>query len=287
MSYVIYAWLAAILYGLTNVIGKLTSKYTIKNFWLFNFLFALFSLIFTIPLAIKNNVGIPISWENLILSAVFNALFLIFYILSFYHLDVTVMSPLFNFRTVFAVLLSFIILREVLTFNQIVFIILIIFAGFFVSLDEKFNLKSFFRKSVLYGLLMALFLALTGIYINKAVADTGYWETNLFNPLITQIILLFTLPLFYKEVFKINIKQIGSVGIAALCIALGNISANLAYASNVSISTSIISLPFSMFIVFLVSLFKPDLLEKHSLKVYAIRFAAAFIMIFSALRISG
>src|SRR3989338_3223074 len=99
MSYILFAWFASLFYGLVNVIGKLTSKYSIKNIWLFNFLFAFFSLIFTLPPALNNRVGIPLVWGNLILSAVFNTLFVIFYILAIYHLDVSVLGPIFNFRT--------------------------------------------------------------------------------------------------------------------------------------------------------------------------------------------
>lgn len=136
---------------------------------------------------------------------------------------------------------------------------------------------------------MSFFLALSSIFINKSVADTGYWQTNLFNPLISQAFILLTIPLFYKEIKLIKIKQVTGTAVMAFCVAIGNIFTNRAYTTNVSISTAIIALPMSMsmFIVFALSLFYPKLLEKHTLKVYVIRFVAAFIMIFAALKISG
>lgn len=287
MSFIIFAWLASFFYGLVNVSGKLASKYAIKNIWLFNFLYGLFTVIFTIPLALKNSVSIPSVWGSLILSSVFNALFSIFYVLSIYNLDVSVMGPLFNFRTAMGAILGVLILGEVLTGRQVFLIAIIFLAGLFVSLDEKFSFRSFFKRSVLYGILMSFFLALSSIYINKSVAQAGYWETNLFSPLITQVLMFTTIPLFYKEIKLVRIKQTTGVVAMALFIAIGNIFANRAYAANVGISTAIIALPISMFIVFLSSIFSPELLEKHTLKVYAVRFLAAFIMIGAALAISG
>lgn len=287
MSYLIFAWLAAFFYGLVNVSGKLTSKYAIRNIWLFNFLYGLFTVLFTLPLALKNGVGMPTTWENLTLSAIFNTLFSIFYVLAIYNLDVSVIGPLFNFRTAFGAILGVLILKESLTITQTILIMTIFTGGVFVSLDEKFSFKSFFQRSILYGILMSLFLALDSIFINKSVADTGYWQTNLFNPLISQAFLLLTIPLFYKEIVSIKIKQVTGTAIMAFCVAVGNIFANRAYATNVSLSTAIIALPISLFIVFALSIFSPDLLEKHTFKVYAIRFTAAFLMIGAALKISG
>ena len=287
MSFLIFSWLASFFYGLVNVFGKLTSKYAIRNIWLFNFLYGLFTILFTIPLALNSGVNMPSVCGNLTLSAIFNTLFSIFYVLAIYNLDVSVMGPLFNFRTAFGVIFGVLILKEVLTSIQIILIATIFIAGIFVSLDEKLSFKSFFKRPILYGILMSFFLALSSIFINKSVADTGYWQTNLFNPLISQGFILLTIPLFYKEIKLIKIKQVTGTAVMAFCVAIGNIFANRAYATNVSISTAIIALPMSMFIVFALSIFYPKLLEKHTLKVYAIRFIAAFIMIFAALKISG
>lgn len=287
MSFLIFAWTAAILYGLVNVIGKLTSKYAVENVWLFNFLYGLCSLLFTLPIVFANHVGIPNAWGNLSLAVLFNILFSFCYTIAIFSMDLSVMGPLFNFRTVFALLLGVLMLHETLSVTQSVLIGLIFLAGIFVSMDERLSIKSFFKKSTLNVLLMSLFLALSSIYINKSVAEIGYWETTLFVPLLSQLAFLTTIPFFWKELPKINEKQIGGVAAMALCLALGNFASIKAYASNVSISTAIEALPISMFIVFFLSRVKPDLLEKHSGKIYAIRFTAAFVMIIAALRLSG
>ena len=287
MDFILFAWGASLLYGFYNVFGKLTTKYAIKNIWLFSFLYTFFATLITLPIAIFNNVGLPSAWGNLVISAVINALFTIFYALAISKLDVTVIGPLFNFRLAFSVLLSITILNEVVPGVNFLFIGIILIAGLFVSLDEKFTFKSFFTKSILYGVLMAFFLALHGVFINKAVAEAGYWETNLFGPFITLIILAFTFPLFKTDIQKITLKSTGGLFAMSLCLAFGDILANKAYSDNVSLSTAIISLPMSMIIVFVLAVFKPDLLEKHTLKIYIIRFGAALIMIVAALKISG
>lgn len=145
MSFLIFSWLASFFYGLVNVFGKLTSKYAIRNIWLFNFLYGLFTILFTIPLALNSGVSMPSAWGNLTLSAIFNTLFSIFYVLAIYNLDVSVMGPLFNFRTAFGVIFGVLILKEVLTSIQIILIATIFIAGIFVSLDEKLSFKSFFQ----------------------------------------------------------------------------------------------------------------------------------------------
>jgi hypothetical protein len=42
-----------------------------------------------------------------------------------------------------------------------------------------------------------------------------------------------------------------------------------------------------MILAFLFSVFAPKLLEKHTMKVYAVRFAAAAVMIAAALKLSA
>jgi len=203
MNFILFAWGASLLYGSYNVIGKLTSKYGVKNIWLFSFLYTFFATLITLPIAILNNVTVPTAWGNLLLSAIINVLFTIFYALAISKLDVTVLGPLFNFRLAFSVLLSITILGEIVPALHYLLIAIILIAGLFVSLDEKFSFKSFFTKSILYGVLMSFFLALHGVFINKAVAEAGYWETNFFGPLVSMMILAFTFPLFKKDIQKI------------------------------------------------------------------------------------
>ncbi|OIP96990.1 hypothetical protein AUK40_04160 [Candidatus Wirthbacteria bacterium CG2_30_54_11] len=286
MSYLAFAWLASIVYGMYNVIGKLTSKYAIKNIWLFSFLYGLLTLLFTVPPALVNHVGIPSHWGYIIVSGVCNALYILFFVLAIQKLDVSVIGPLFNFRTAISLILSVLLLGESLSTIQLVLISIIFIAGIFVSVDERFSIRSFLQPSIFYGFCFTFFLALSINYINRGIVTEGYWETTLYSTVFSQICLCFTAPLFLRDITKVNRFQMAGVTGMALCLAIGNIFANRAFAVNVSVSSAITSLPISMFIVFALSRIRPELLEKHTLKVYVVRFAAAFVMIGAALAIS-
>ena len=125
-----------------------------------------------------------------------------------------------------------------------------------------------------------------GMFIKKSIAENGYWEVTLWMAILSQIFLLFTIPLFKKEVRKLNVKHVWSVFAMSLALAVGVMMENRAYQENVVITNIVTALPFSVIMAFLFSIFAPNLLEKHTLKVYAIRFSAAAIMIAAALKIS-
>lgn len=287
MTYILFAWIASFMFGLEAIIGKLTSKYSISNPWMFNFVYSLAILIFTVPIALANHASLPVDWTVLSVATFYYTVTTIFYILAIYLLDISILAPLFNFRTVFSVLLGGLMLGQILTTPQYVLIAIIFISGYFVSLDEHYNLKSFISWPIAVAMAEMITLALMGVYINKSIAVNGYWSTTLWMPVLSQILLLFTLPLFKREVNKISGKQIGYLAVMALVSMGGILASNVAYTGNVGISSAIIGLPFSMVMAFLFAIFAPKLLEKHTNKVYAIRFAAAGVMLLAALRLSG
>lgn len=286
MSYIIFAWISAFFFAFETIISKLVGKYSIKNPWLFNFLWSLFVLIFTTPIAYVNHIQIPTSWPNLLVASLFSALAGIFYILSIFALDISVLSPLFNLRVVFSVVLGALFLGEVLSLQQYFLVLIILGASFFISLDEKFNWKSFFRKPVAIGITEMFFLALMSIFIKQTVADLGYWSSTFWIALITLAFTCLTFPLFIKALKTTKIKQYLGTALIALVTTIATLASIKATSVNVSITSVITSLPMSMILVFIISQFKPKLLEKHSLKIYGIRFAAATVMIISALKLS-
>jgi drug/metabolite transporter (DMT)-like permease len=286
MPFYVFAWIASFSFGLVGIIGKLTSKYAVPNIWLFNFLWMLFSLLLTIPIALINHVGIPTHWGSLLLVSFFSTSFGLLYILGLYLLDVSVFIPLLNLRTAFVAILGAIFLGEILQPFQYLLILLILLAGMFVSLDEKSSIRSFFCWPIFIAILCTLSYTLMGMFIKKSIAENGYWEVTLWMAILSQIFLLFTIPLFKKEVRKLNVKHVWSVFAMSLALAVGVMMENRAYQENVVITNIVTALPFSVIMAFLFSIFAPNLLEKHTLKVYAIRFSAAAIMIAAALKIS-
>ena len=282
----LFAWLASLAYGFEVIASKFTSKHSIKNPWFLNFFCSLFTLIFTVPFAFGNSVEIPTSWGNLLVASLLYALSSITFVLMLYRLDVSVFAPLYNFRTAFAVIFGVILLNETLTSYQYLLILIILAAGMFVSVDEKLTIRSFFHTSMLLAVVHMVILALVGVYVKKVSAEIGYWEVFLWMPLLAQFMLCITIPMFRKEIASAAVKHYGVTALIGAISVFAALAANKAYTENVSISSAIISIPFSMIMAFLFSVFAPQLLEKHSKKVYAIRFVAAAVMIGAALQLS-
>src|SRR3989344_1579835 len=160
-----FAWLASLMYGLEAITGKLTSKHVIQNPYLFNFFWAFFILILTIPVALINGVTVPAHWGYIIIASFFYALSGVLYVLALYKLDVSVIAPLFSFRTAMAVILGALFLGEVLLTRQYVLIGIIFVFGIFVSIDEKSALRSFFTRGTAIALFAMLALVLMAIFI--------------------------------------------------------------------------------------------------------------------------
>jgi len=122
-------------------------------------------------------------------------------------------------------------------------------------------------------------------FIKKAASDTSYWDTALWVGVLGQIWLLPTIYLFRKELAHVRASQYTTTALIGVAGVIGTLAAVKAYAANVSISSAIIALPFSLLIAFLFSVFAPELLEQHTLKVYAVRFISAIVMIAAALNL--
>lgn len=287
MPFYIFAWTASFSYGLYAVIAKLIGKYQLKNVWQFTFFSLFFSRIITSAISLSSGVSEVNNWTFIILSSVFFVLGAILYIAAIKKLDVSVMASLFNVRVVITVLLGFIFLGEVLSLNSLWLIGLVVFAGFFATMDEKFSLKSFFTKNVGVGLLFMLALSIQSTLINRAIDQTDYWTATLWIGILSIALgFIFFYPKFKHELKKTKLKNYLGVMMLSVVGGLGDLAAFKAFEGNVGISSVIISLPISMLMAVMFSVFKSELLEKHTFKVYAVRFLAAGVMIWGALQLS-
>ena len=286
MSPLFFAWVASITYGFYSVVAKFVGKYKIKNAYQFSFFYTLFSGIIMATVSYINGGRIAFNWTYIFLAAVFLAFGNILFLTALKGLDVSVISPLFNIRTAITVLLGFLILGETFSIKLIIIIAIIFIAGFFTSMDERFSIKSFFNKNIGIGLFLMLVLAIQSIFINLAIDQTTYWTATLWMSLLAIIFsFLFLYPKFKNDLQYTKPKDYLGVGILAIFGSIGDFAAFKAFESNVGLSSVIISLPISMIIVFVLSIWKPALLEKHSVKVYLVRFVAAGIMIWVALQL--
>ncbi len=286
MNSLVFAWIASLSYGFYVIVAKLIGKYQLKNSYQFSFFNSLFTGILMSTISYVYGGRLAMNWSYILLSAILLAIGGALSLAALKVLDVSVMSPLFNFRVAITVLLGALVLGESLTSRSIYLIIIIFIAGFFASLDERFSLKAFFTKNIGLGLFFMFILAIQSIFINQAIDQTDYWTATLWMGALAPVfsfILLY--PKFRQDLKSTNVKEYGGVAILAMIGAMGDLAAYKAFSGNVGLSSVIISLPMSMILVFILSLWKPALLEKHTIKVYLVRFLAAGVMIWCALQL--
>ncbi len=287
MSFIIFAWIACVIYALEILLSKFIAKYHIKNIWLYIFFWSLLIAIFTTIISVFNGAGLPKELPVLLTTTVLYILTGIFYIFALYGLDVSILSPFFNIRTVFTVLIAAVFLNEILSLQQYALIGVLFVAGVFLTMDEKLSHKSFFRKPIMYALLAMICVSFESVFVKKSIMLNGYWETNLWTNVFGMILLLPTYFLFKKDIKTISIKKTWTMSLIAITGTIATLASYKAYEQNVSITSAILTIPVSMIIVIIFSFFKPHFLESHSIKVYSIRLTAAVIMIIAALMLSG
>lgn len=286
MSPLLFAWIASITYGLYAITAKLIGKYQFKNSYQFSFFITLFSGILMSLVSYAYGGRLAASWFYIILAAAFLAIGNALYLATLKVLDVSVMSPLFNIRVAITVILGILILGESFTTKSAYLIALIFVAGFFATMDEKFSFKSFFTRNISLGLLFMLVLSIQSLFVNRAIDQTSYWTATLWMSLLAVAFsFVFLYPRFKNDLRTTKPKEYLGVATLALVGSIGDLAAYKAFEGNVGLSSVIISLPISMVLAFILSLVKPGLMEKHTLKVYLVRFIAAGVMIWGALQL--
>jgi drug/metabolite transporter (DMT)-like permease len=283
MTIYLLAWLASIAYGFEAILTKLAIRHSVTNPWHLNFFLQFFMVIVFIPLSLFYGAGMPKEWLFIIIGSACYALGSGLFVTAMKKLDASVLGSLYCFRTAMSVLFGYFFLNEMLTAHQYFLIGVIFVAGIFVSLDEKFSIRSFFSMGVLIALLDMLTLVLWAACIKIAVPANGFWTTTLWIAILGQGWLMFTIPLFKKSIKQTKLKLYAPIFLIALVGGVGTVLANAANAKNISIASTIISLPVSMIIAIIFSVVAPELLEKHTAKVYAVRLIAAAVMTVAAL----
>ena len=286
MSYILYAWLTSFTYGLGSVVGKIATKHQITNPWQYNFVWAVLTVVSIVPFAIFGGVELPQDWGSMLWLSLANAISGLLFILAFFAVDLSVLSPLAMLRTPLLALIGALFFGEKLTMVQWVLIGIVFAAGILVNLDEKFSIKSVLNKNILLAFAWILSSVWFNSMIKYASKTNGFWEVSLWPAVFAIVLFLPTLPLFYKDL--IRTKPVQNIGIATTTIlyAVGLLLSIKAFGENIGISIAIISLPLAMLMTMVIAMFAPHLLEKHTRKVYAIRLIAASVMFAAALGLS-
>jgi drug/metabolite transporter (DMT)-like permease len=286
MPFYVFAWIANIASAFGITVGKLAGKHQIANPWLYNFVWGLLITLFTLPFAIVAHPAWPTHWGPLWLMGFFSMTAGLLFIFTLRVVDVSIIGPLYSLRTAISVILGVLLFRERLLGFQIGLIILMVMSGIVITIDERFSIKSFFHRSIALALVTITFSSLYGATVKNAMHYEGYWTVTIWGDILAQVIALPTIWFFREDIKKIRWHQWSGVVGHSIFSTLNSCAQNAAYAVNIGISTAIMSAPLSMILAVLFSIFAPKLLEKHTMKVYAIRFGAAAIMILAAIRLS-
>lgn len=286
MDFIEFAWLACGTYAVASIVGKLATKHHIANPWLYNFVWFCLTAVLTVPLALYYHVGMPRDWNSILWLSLANAVSGTAFILAFYAIDISVLGPLFNLRTPILVLVGALIYKEVLTPLQWILMAILLIASIAVNAEERFKTRGLLGKRIA----LIIFTIGTSAWFNGLIKVTamrnGYWETLLWPNIIGTMLIIPTIPLFYRDMRKLKLSRYWGLVLSSLLFTVGYFFEVKAVSRNVSLSMAIISLPLSMVIAIAFSVFAPKLLEKHTVKIYAIRLTAAAIMFAAAMGLS-
>lgn len=286
MSYIFYAWLTSFAYGVGSVVGKISTKHQIRNPWQYNFVWAMLTVISIVPFAIIGHVGWPHDWGSMLWLSLANAVSGLLFILAFFAVDLSVLSPLAMLRTPLLALCGALIFREHLSSIQWGLIGIVFLAGIFVNLDEKMSIKSILNKNILLAFAWILSSVWYNSMIKFASKTNGFWEVSLWPSLIAVVLFLPTIPLFYKDLLQTKPAQNIGIAMTTILYTIGLLFSIKAFGKNIGISIAIISLPLAMLMTMALSKISPTLLEKHTGKVYVIRLIAAAVMFAAAVGLS-
>lgn len=286
MSYILAAWFASIIYAFGAITAKLASKHHIANPWLYNFIWGMAATVLFLPVAVFNGVGLPQDWKSMLVLSVANVVSGTAYVLAFYAVDVSVIGPLANLRTPLLVLVGVFWFQEMLVPFQWILIGIIFVFGLLVNIEEKIRWKTFLNRRVALVLLFVVTSVWFNSYVKYASALNGYWEILIWPNIIGVMLMLPTWPLFSQDFKKTHWTRYKGLVISTILFFLGWMFEVAALKENISITMTIISLPISMLLAVGFSVFAPTLLEKHTVKVYAIRLISAAVMVLAAIGLS-
>ncbi len=286
MNYIWFAWITAIFYSASGLVGKFAANHKIQNRWLYSFVWSLVVVILSCAAAVYFGFGWPADWGSIILAGAFSALTALMYTFAIYMLDVSLLSSLYSFRAPMSVLLGAVFFKESLSSYQLLLIGILTVGGMAVSIDEKMSVRSFFRKPVAFALIMILLSAIYNALVKNAAALNPYWTTVFWYNLFNQVFLLPTIPFFWKELPKIKLRDYTHVAISAVLAGIGGLTVISAITGNLGITMAILTLPLTLIAAMVLSHFAPKMLEFHTKKVYAIRLVAAVVMFAAALGLS-
>ncbi len=201
--------------------------------------------------------------------------------LSLPGLDASVFMPLFNLQLVFTSVFAFLLLGE--RFPPVSYLLmgLIVLGGVLISFDESSSLRlgkellPFVAGLILYGLSDSLGGRLIGSF---GAINLRFWMG-----LGLALLSLILIP-FFKVREKMAMNKLLFPFLTAFFgfLALVFLTTGFNYSVALSQALARLSGGYTLVIILILARFFPKFLEKHSLKVYAVRLVGCLVMVTSA-----
>jgi len=154
-----------------------------------------------------------------------------------------------------------------------------------VSFDEKMSLKSFFKLGILLIILQQVFHALSNLFAGFALKDMSSFTFIFWGDLIATCLIVFIIPFIGLSKLKVPFSQVKPLMLSGFLSTVGAASIFTAFMTNLTISSvlSLLTSPIVFIVTIIASIFRPNLLEHHPLKVYLIRGLGIALILFSAI----
>jgi drug/metabolite transporter (DMT)-like permease len=257
MAWFFIALIAPILYASANHIDKyLISKYLhnvgVGSLIIFSALFSVFAI--PIILLINPNVLDLSLWQAVILSlaGVLLVFSVFFYLYALSEDEATFVVPFYQTIPIFAFILAYFILGEILTKNQMIWSLVILLGATILSFDFKDQKIRFKKKVVILMILSSFFYALSDVIYKMVAIERGFWISifwTMVGKVLIGIIFLIVVRRYREQFFNV-IKEA-----RAKIIGLNSLNETLVIFADVTAQYALLLAPVAL--VLLVGSFQP------------------------------
>lgn len=182
MSWFLIAILSPALWSITNHIDKyLIGKYFKGGgtgaLIIFSSIIGLFILPFILIFQ-PNVLGIsPLQATAIIFSSIISLIAILIYLYALKRDEASIVVPLFQTIPIFAFILGYFVLDEVLTSRQVIGSLLVILGGVSLSLDLNNKIPKLKTAIFFLMFLSSFFIALSGLIFKVIAIETDFWTT--------------------------------------------------------------------------------------------------------------
>ena len=282
--YMLYALGAALLFTLSGLVLKFTSKHRFENDWVMFFYLELTLLPALILFALVFDVSLPSGgWWFIATAGITQLVGNAAYTLALRRIDASTAAPFFQLQGAFIALLAFLFLGERFAPINYLLLLVILLGSVLVSYTDQMTWRTYLSLGTLFIISTQLFHALSNLFVGLTFPYASATSVLFWMMLTSVIMTLILIPLFYRGSLRTTSAHIKPLLVNGFCAIFGAGALFVAFQTNLTISgvLGLLSAPMAFVIILVLSWFKPGLMENNSRKVYLIRFLG-IVIIFTA-----